>query len=163
MKQTRRVHAVLCLCCALLTATSGWAQTAAPTNVSTNVSAIASNGAEPSKVTFAPQVEVGGVVTSQVLTQYGQQFHARFTQAWNARTDVDGYQLLVKERLLPRGGTDVLIFSGDNVVFRTNIPRNVLQIAALIENAVEQAYQNAVELGMQALLFRDSDQSVSGL
>jgi hypothetical protein len=153
MRQKKLADLVVLLGCALLAVSSGWAQTAAPSNAS----------AGPSKVIFAPQVEIGGLVTCQVLTQYGQQFHARFTQAWNARTDVDGYQLLVKERLLPRGGTDVLIFSGDNVVFRTAIPRNALQIASLIENAVEQAYQNAVEQGLQALLFRDSDQSVSGL
>jgi hypothetical protein len=97
------------------------------------------------------------------LTQYGQWFHAGFTQHWNGRTDVDAYQLLVKERLLPRGGTEVQIYSGDSLVYRAALPRHALQIAALSEAAVEVAYQNAVEQGLQALLFQDADQSKSGL
>jgi hypothetical protein len=107
--------------------------------------------------------EMGGVVTSQPLTLYGQWFHAGFTQNWNAHADIDKYQLLVKERLLPRGGTEVQIFSGDNVVYRAVLPRSAAQILALSEAAVDLAYQNALEQSLQALLFRDADLSKPGL
>ena len=111
----------------------------------------------------ATELEMGGVVTSQPLTPFGQWFHAGFTQNWNAHADVEGYQLLIKERLLPRGGTEVQIFSGENLVYRSALPRNPVQILALSEAAVEQAYQNAVEQGLQTLLFRDADLSNSGI
>jgi len=135
-----------------------------------SVTAAAQTPAAPQKVSIAtakqsslPLPELGGVVTSQALTQYGQWFHAGFTQAWGAHADIDGYQLLVKERLLPRGGSEVQIFSGENMVYRAMLPRNPVQIAALSEAAVELAYQNAAEQGLQALLFRDADMALSGL
>jgi hypothetical protein len=101
--------------------------------------------------------EYGGVVTNQAVTSLGHFFHAKFTEGWNTQSDIDSYVLLVKERASPRGGTEVLVISNDTVVFRAPLPRSYPAIAALSESAVETAHKNAVETGLQTLLFDDPD------
>jgi len=101
--------------------------------------------------------EYGGVVTNQTVTSLGHFFHAKFTEGWNTQSDIDSYVLLVKERTSPRGGTEVLVFSSDTLVFRAPLPRSYPAIEALSESAVETAHKNAVETGLQALLFDDPD------
>jgi len=101
--------------------------------------------------------EYGGVVTNQALTSLGHHFHSKFTEGWNTKSDIDSYVLMVKERSSPRGGTEVLVVSNDNVVFRAPLPRSYPAIAALSESAVETAHKNAVEMGLQTMLFEDPD------
>jgi len=131
---------------------------------------LAQTGGNPEKPAPKPALpntsalpEIGGVVTNQTLTPFGHWFHANFTQAWSAHVDIEGYQLVIKERMLPRGGSEVQIFSADTMVYRAVLPRNLVQIAALSEAAVDPTHQNAVEQGLQALLFRDPDMNTSGL
>lgn len=117
---------------------------------------------EPEPSGFAQQrlgdfPEYGGVVTNQALTSLGHYFHAKFTEGWNTQNDIDSYVLLVKERSSPRGGTEVLVISNDTVVFRAPLPRSYPAIAALSESAVETAHKNAVETGLQTMLFEDPD------
>ncbi len=101
--------------------------------------------------------EYGGVVTNQAVTSLGHFFHAKFSEGWNTQSDIDAYVLLVKERPSPRGGTEILVFSSDTLIFRAPLPRSYPAIAALSESAVETAHKNAVETGLQALLFEDPD------
>jgi curli production assembly/transport component CsgE len=122
----------------------------------------AQSSIEPGPSALAPQrlgdfPEYGGVVTNQAVTSLGHFFHAKFTEGWNTQSDIDAYVLLVKERPSPRGGTEILVYSGDALVFRAPLPRSYPAIAALSESAVETAHKNAVETGLQALLFDDPD------
>jgi Curli assembly protein CsgE len=119
--------------------------------------------AAPAQSRGSSAAEFGGVVTSHALTPFGYWFHGWFTQQWNTHADVDVYQLLVRERLLPRGGSEVQIYLGETLLYRANLPRNQQQIISLAESAVDTVYDNAVEQGLQALLFKDPDLSASGL
>jgi hypothetical protein len=101
--------------------------------------------------------EYGGVVTNQTVTSLGHFFHAKFTEGWNTQSDIDSYVLLVKERSSPRGGTEILVFSNEAVVFRAPLPRSYPAIEALSDSAVETAHKNALDAGLQALLFEDPD------
>lgn len=101
--------------------------------------------------------EYGGVVTSQALTGLGHFFHAKFTEGWNTQSDVDSYVLLVKERPSPRGGSEIQVLSGDQVVFRSYLPRSYAAVAALSESAVDISYRNVVQQNLQNLLFDDPD------
>ena len=101
--------------------------------------------------------EYGGVVTSQVITGLGHFFHAKFTEGWNIRSDVDAYILLVRERPSPRGGSEIQVLYNDQVVYRSYLPRGHAAVAALSESAVEVAYQNVVQANLQNLLFDDPD------
>ena len=101
--------------------------------------------------------EYGGVVTNQTVTSLGHFFHAKFTEGWNTKSDIDAYVLLVKERPSPRGGTEIVVLSNDAMVFRSPLPRSYPAIEALSEAAIETAYKNAVETGLQAFLFEDPD------
>jgi len=128
----------------------------------TALPAWAQDSLEPVPSVLAPQrlgnfPEYGGVVTNQALTGLGHFFHAKFTEGWNTQSDIDAYVLLVKERPSPRGGTEILVYSSDTLLFRASLPRSYSAIASLSELAVETAHKNAVETGLQALLFEDPD------
>lgn len=106
--------------------------------------------------------EYGGLVTRQVLTSMGQLFHAKFTEMWQTNENFDKFNILVKERPYPRGGTEVLVVYEDQVMFRRALPRDVRTLVKLSEEAALSVYDRASEFDVQRLLFTDVDLAASG-
>ena len=106
--------------------------------------------------------EYGGVVTRQVVTSMGQLFHAKFTELWQTKENFEKFNILVKERPYPRGGTEVQVLYADQVMFRRYLPRDVRALTKLSEDAAEAVYARASEFDIQRLLFSDEDLAPSG-
>ena len=106
--------------------------------------------------------EYGGIASAQTITNLGYFFHAKFSEAWNTQVNNDRYVLLVKERQSPRGGTEMQVITGDQVVFRGILPRTYPATAALAEASAEAVTQNLVQASLQETLFNDPDMSRSG-
>jgi hypothetical protein len=106
--------------------------------------------------------EYGGVVTQQVLTSMGQLFHAKFTELWQAKENFEKFNILVKERPYPKGGTEVWVVYADQVMFRRYLPRDARALAKLSEEAADAVYDRASEFDIQRLLFTDEDLAPSG-
>lgn len=106
--------------------------------------------------------EYGGVVTRQVLTSMGQLFHAKFTELWQTKENFEKFNILVKERPYPKGGTEVSVLYADQVMFRRYLPRDARALAKLSEDAAEVVYARASEFDIQRLLFTDEDLAPSG-
>lgn len=109
-----------------------------------------------------PSSEYGGVVTRQVLTSMGQLFHAKFTELWQTKENFEKFNILVKERPYPRGGTEIQVLYADQVMFRRYLPRDVRTLAKLSEDAADVVYDRASEFDIQRLLFTDEDLAPSG-
>lgn len=107
--------------------------------------------------------EFGGVVTRNVLTSMGQNFHARFSELWETKEGSDKFNITVKERPYARGNTEVLILNSDEVLFRSFLPRDWRSLASLAEQAVDLVYDRVQQLELQRQLFSDPDLSRSGL
>jgi len=110
----------------------------------------------------AERPEYGGIVSGQTITNLGNYFHAKFSEAWSTQANNDRYVLLVRERQSPRGGTEMQVISGDQVVFRGFLPRTYPATAALAEASAESVTQNLVQASLQETLFDDPDMSRSG-
>lgn len=106
--------------------------------------------------------EYGGLVTRQVLTSMGQLFHAKFTEMWQTNENFEQFNILVKERPYPRGGTEVMVVYEDQVMFRRALPRDVRTLVKLSEEAAVSVYDRASEFEVQRLLFTDVDLAASG-
>jgi len=106
--------------------------------------------------------EYGGVVTRQVLTSMGQLFHAKFTELWQTKENFEKFNILVKERPYPKGGTEVWVVYADQVMFRRYLPRDARALAKLSEEAADAVYDRASEFDIQRLLFSDEDLAPSG-
>lgn len=106
--------------------------------------------------------EYGGVVTRQVLTSMGQLFHAKFTELWQTKENFEKFNIIVKERPYPKGGTEVWVVYADQVMFRRYLPRDVRALAKLSEEAADAVYDRASEFDIQRLLFSDEDLAPSG-
>ena len=106
--------------------------------------------------------EYGGVVTRQVLTSMGQLFHAKFTELWQNKENFEKFNILVKERPYPKGGTEVWVVYADQVMFRRYLPRDARALARLSEEAANSVYDRASEFDIQRLLFTDEDLAPSG-
>jgi curli production assembly/transport component CsgE len=132
---------------ALLVVSPAWAQVDIDPIEAASASGIASNDAP----------EYGGLVLSQVLTSLGDYFHTKFAEGWSAQKDAADYVLTVRERSSPKVGTEIQVLAGDDLVFRSLLPRSYAQVAALTEAAVEQVHNRVVESGLQNLLFNDPD------
>ncbi|NQW93479.1 MAG: hypothetical protein HQ446_05525 [Polaromonas sp.] len=106
--------------------------------------------------------EYGGLVTRQVLTSMGQLFHAKFTEIWQTNENFEQFNILVKERPYPRGGTEVMVVYEDQVMFRRALPRDVRTLVKLSEEAAVSVYDRASEFEVQRLVFTDVDLAASG-
>jgi hypothetical protein len=123
----------------------------------------------PAQASEAPTVfkptdplEYGGIVNGQTLTNIGNYFHAKFTEAWSAQPNFDKYVLLVREKLSPRGGTEIQVIENDRLVYRNFLPRNYAAVLGLTESAAESVQQVLVQSAVQNALFNDPDLAVSG-
>jgi len=112
--------------------------------------------------TEEPAAEYGGLVTRQVLTSMGQLFHAKFTELWQTKENFEKFNILVKERPYPRGGTEIQVLYADQVMFRRYLPRDVRTLAKLSEDAADVVHTRASEFDIQKLLFSDEDLAPSG-
>lgn len=106
--------------------------------------------------------EYGGVVTRQVISSLGHYFHARFVELWQAKENVETFNLFVKEQPYPRGGTEVQVIFGDTLLFSQRLPGNINAVMRLCEEAAEISATKVVELNLQAQLFRDADLAPTG-
>jgi hypothetical protein len=109
-----------------------------------------------------PMMEYGGIVSRQVTTSLGQLFHSKFVELWNTKEGFDKFNILVKERPYPRGGSEVLVISGDAVLFRRGLPRDWRTILDMSAEAVDIAFARASEIEVDRLLFKDPDLAQSG-
>lgn len=106
--------------------------------------------------------EYGGLVTAEVLTSMGHLFHAKFTELWQNKDDIDNFHVLVKERPYRRGTTEVQVVFDSKVVYRRNLPSNFSVILQMATDAVEISHREIITLNFQAQLFRDVDMAPSG-
>ena len=109
-----------------------------------------------------PMMEYGGIVSRQVITSFGQLFHSKFVELWNTKEGFDKFNILVKERPYPRGGSEVLVISDDAVLFRRGLPRDWRTLLSMSAEAVDIAFARASELEVDRLLFKDPDLAESG-
>ena len=123
----------------------------------------------PAQASEAPTVfrptdplEYGGIVNGQTLTNIGNYFHAKFTEAWSAQPNFDKYVLLVREKPSPRGGTEIHVIENDRLVYRNFLPRNYAAVLGLTEAAAESVQQVLVQSAVQNALFNDPDMAGSG-
>lgn len=107
--------------------------------------------------------EYGGVVVNQTLTGMGQFFYVSFFRAWSEKPDTDQFALAIKERPSPRGGTEVLVSSDDQPLFRSFLPRNYAAAGSMGLSAVEQVHGKLIQLRGQASLLTGGDLAKSGL
>jgi len=109
-----------------------------------------------------PLLEYGGIVSRQVTTSFGQLFHAKFVELWYTKQGFDKFNILVKERPYPRGGSEVLVTSDDSVLFRRSMPRDWRTLLSMSVEAVDIAFARASEIEVDRLLFKDLDLAQSG-
>lgn len=121
------------------------------------------DGQEPALTVLKPEPEYGGVITREVLTTMGQNFHAKFTELWQTKDNFEKFNLLIKERPFKRGGTEILVVYTDFVVYRKQMPRDFLTLARISQEAVETAVQKISDIDLQATLFKDVDLAESGI
>jgi len=114
------------------------------------------------QVSSDPMVEYGGIVSRQVTTSFGQLFHSKFVELWNTKEGFDKFNILVKERPYPRGGSEVLVISDDAVLFRRGMPRDWRTLLGMSAEAVDVAFARASEIEVDRLLFKDPDLALSG-
>jgi hypothetical protein len=114
------------------------------------------------QVSVDPLMEYGGIVSRQVTTSFGQLFHSKFVELWNTKEGFDRFNLVVKERPYPRGGSEILVISTDVVLFRRGMPRDWRTLLAMSAEAVDISFARVSEIEVDRLLFNDPDLAQSG-
>jgi len=109
-----------------------------------------------------PLMEYGGIVSRQVTTSFGQLFHSKFVELWNTKEGFDKFNISIKERPYPRGGSEILVISDDAVLFRRGMPRDWRTLLGMSAEAVDIAFARVSEIEVERSLFKDPDLSPSG-
>ncbi|NQW92844.1 MAG: hypothetical protein HQ446_02195 [Polaromonas sp.] len=110
-----------------------------------------------------PEPEYGGVVTREILTTMGQNFHSKFTEIWQTKENFEKFNILVKERPFRRGGTEILVIYTEVVVYRRQLPRDFLTLSRISQEAVEVTVKKVSEMDLESSLFKDVDLADSGI
>jgi len=114
------------------------------------------------QVAADPLMEYGGIVSRQVTTSLGVLFHSRFVELWSGKEGIEKFNIVIRERPYPRGGSEMWVISGDMVFFRRGLPRDWRSILRMSAEAVDIVLEKAKENELEGLLFSDPDMAVSG-
>lgn len=106
----------------------------------------------------APAVQVfGGVVIDETFSGFGHAFFRSFVSYWRDNALSDQYLISIHERVNARNGSQVWVEYARRRIFQAALPPSHLAIRAISEKAVEQVYENIMNVDVQRLLMRDSD------
>ncbi len=105
----------------------------------------------------SPLPAFGGIVVDQTFSSFGHAFFRNFVAYWRDNALSDQYLISIHERVSARSGSQVWVEYAQRRIFQAALPPSHLAIRAMSEKAVEQVYENMMNVDVQRLLMRDQD------
>ena len=85
---------------------------------------------------IADEIEISGLLLDNTISRQGREFSYQFGQFWRDIPDTHGFNVHIKEQVIPRSGTKLTVALNNDVVVVTYMGRRQQPIKSQVENAI---------------------------
>tara|TARA_B100001063_G_C16426488_1_gene386729 strand:+ start:133 stop:519 length:387 start_codon:yes stop_codon:yes gene_type:complete len=82
------------------------------------------------------EIEIGGLLLDNTISRQGREFAYQYSQYWRDVPDSSGFNVQIKEQVIPRSGTKLSVYLNNNVIFVTYLGRRQQPIKPQVESAI---------------------------
>ncbi|MBB1407879.1 curli production assembly/transport protein CsgE [Pseudoalteromonas sp. SG44-17] len=84
----------------------------------------------------ADELEIDGLVLDRSISRFGHQFYFEFSNLWRDLPSTAGFNIEIKETVLPRAGTKLTLVMNNQIVYVTYLGRRLEPIDERVEHAL---------------------------
>lgn len=84
----------------------------------------------------AEELEIDGLVLDRSISRFGHQFYFEFSNLWRDLPSTAGFNIEIKETVLPRAGTQLTLVMNNQIVYITYLGRRLEPIDERVEHAL---------------------------
>ncbi|MEM5549368.1 curli production assembly/transport protein CsgE [Pseudoalteromonas neustonica] len=84
----------------------------------------------------ADELEIDGLVLDRSISRFGHQFYFEFSNLWRDLPSTAGFNVEIKETVLPRAGTQLTLMMNNQTVYVTYLGRRLEPISDRVEHAL---------------------------
>ncbi|NMM39808.1 curli production assembly/transport protein CsgE [Pseudoalteromonas arctica] len=84
----------------------------------------------------ADELEIDGLVLDRSISRFGHQFYFEFSNLWRDLPLTAGFNIEIKETVLPRAGTKLSLVMNNQIVYITYLGRRLEPIDERVEHAL---------------------------
>ncbi|AXT32559.1 curli production assembly protein CsgE [Pseudoalteromonas tunicata] len=103
------------------------------------------------------EIEIGGLLLDRSLSRSGHEFYAKFSLLWQDVPNTSGINVVIKETVMPRAGTRLVLEMNNQVIYATYLGRRIESV----EDKVEQAIFTTIDAIARSQFTEQSDDLAS--
>jgi len=84
----------------------------------------------------AEELEIDGLVLDRSISRFGHQFYFEFSNLWRDLPSTTGFNIEIKETVLPRAGTQLALVMNNQTVYITYLGRRLEPLDKRVEQAL---------------------------
>jgi len=85
---------------------------------------------------IAVELEIGGLLLDNTISRQGREFSYKFSQLWQDLPNSEGINVQIKEQVIPRSGTKLMVKMNGRIVYVTYMGRRQEPIMSRVEQAM---------------------------
>ncbi|WP_372760625.1 curli production assembly/transport protein CsgE [Pseudoalteromonas sp.] len=87
-------------------------------------------------VNAADELEIDGLLLDRSISRFGHQFYYQFSNYWRDLPSTAGFNIEIKETVLPKAGTKLSLIMNNQVIYATYLGRRLEPLDERVEQAV---------------------------
>lgn len=84
----------------------------------------------------AEELEIDGLVLDRSISRFGHQFYFQFSNLWRDLPSTAGFNIEIKETVLPRAGTQLALVMNNQTIYITYLGRRLEPLDDRVEQAL---------------------------
>ena len=107
----------------------------------------------------AQELEIDGLLLDRSISRFGHQFYYEFSNYWRDLPSTAGFNIEIKETVIPKAGTKLTLIMNNQLVYVTYLGRRL----APLDERVEQAVYTVIDAMARSNMATSSpDMAVNG-
>ncbi|KPM82487.1 MULTISPECIES: curli production assembly/transport protein CsgE [Pseudoalteromonas] len=92
--------------------------------------------AAQSAASYGEDLEIDGLVLDRSISRFGHQFYFEFANLWRDLPSTAGFNIEIKETVLPRAGTRLVLRMNNQIVYVTYLGRRLEPLDERVKQAM---------------------------
>ena len=84
----------------------------------------------------ADELEIDGLLLDRSISRFGHQFYYEFSNYWRDLPSTAGFNIEIKETVIPKAGTQLSLIMNNQLVYATYLGRRLEPLDERVEQAV---------------------------
>ena len=95
------------------------------------------------------ELEIDGLLLNKSISRFGYQFYSEFSNYWRELPSTAGFNVEIKETVIPRAGTKLVLIMNHKIIYATHLGRKLEPLDERVEQAVHSVMDAMARSNMQ--------------